>query len=169
MKTYWWVNVAVTLVTSLYWIQIILAQRNTAHRNKNEQVGYEVPTAVVMKISIFWHVTPCSPVKFNLLPASCWFLAWFNIRLWRWRRLVPPYRRLTFTDYTALYPRIFKSENVYTNFPNACFAVLRMSFPQILHYIIVSCFTLYFGKYTPHLTFFQWQFKILMKSEFYFI
>jgi hypothetical protein len=61
-------------------------------------VGSEVLRAVVMKDTIFWNITPCSPLKVNrrfegiyrnakskceagskqsyLLPASCWFLAW---------------------------------------------------------------------------------------------
>jgi hypothetical protein len=29
-------------------------------------VGYEVPTAVAMKSSIFWDITLCSPLKVNL-------------------------------------------------------------------------------------------------------
>jgi hypothetical protein len=29
------------------------------------EVGFEVPTAVVMKSSIFWDITPCSPLKVN--------------------------------------------------------------------------------------------------------
>jgi hypothetical protein len=28
-------------------------------------VGFEVLTAVVMNNSIFWDITPCSPLKFN--------------------------------------------------------------------------------------------------------
>jgi hypothetical protein len=32
-----------------------------------------------------------------LLPASCWFLAGLTLRTWRWRRHVPPKRRLTFS------------------------------------------------------------------------
>jgi hypothetical protein len=31
-----------------------------------------------------------------LLSASCWFLAWFSLRPWRWRTHVPLKRRLTF-------------------------------------------------------------------------
>jgi hypothetical protein len=31
----------------------------------NNYVGYEVPTAVVMKSTIFWDITPCSPLKVN--------------------------------------------------------------------------------------------------------
>jgi hypothetical protein len=33
-----------------------------------------------------------------LLPASRWFLAWCILRLWRWRRHVPPKRQLTNED-----------------------------------------------------------------------
>jgi hypothetical protein len=30
-----------------------------------EFVGFEVVTPVVIKISVFWVITPCSPLKFN--------------------------------------------------------------------------------------------------------
>jgi hypothetical protein len=36
---------------------------------------------------------------------SRWFLARFILRPWRWRRHVPPKRRLTFNENKALYPR----------------------------------------------------------------
>jgi hypothetical protein len=32
---------------------------------KEESVGFEVPTAVVMKSSIFWDITLCGPLKVN--------------------------------------------------------------------------------------------------------
>jgi hypothetical protein len=61
---------------------------------------FEVPTAVVMKSTIFWDETPCSPLSVNrrfggtgLLPG--WFLAQLIFRPWRWRRYVPPKRWLT--------------------------------------------------------------------------
>jgi hypothetical protein len=62
----------------------------------------------VIKSSIFWHITPCSPLKVNrqfrdtfrlclcLLPASRWFLAWFILRPWRLRWHIPPKLRWTF-------------------------------------------------------------------------
>jgi hypothetical protein len=34
-------------------------------------VGSEAPAAVVIESSIFWDITPCSP----LLPASSWYIA----------------------------------------------------------------------------------------------
>jgi hypothetical protein len=48
-----------------------------------------------MKSSIFWDITPCTAL---LLPAPAWqwFLAWLNLRPWRWRRHVPRKRWLTF-------------------------------------------------------------------------
>jgi hypothetical protein len=68
--------------------------------------GFEIPTMVVMKSSIFWDITLRSPLKVNrrfggifrqgLLPSPRWFLAWLIIRPWRWRRNVPPKRRFTF-------------------------------------------------------------------------
>jgi hypothetical protein len=33
--------------------------------NMNEFIGFEALIAVVMKSSIFWNVTPCSPFKFD--------------------------------------------------------------------------------------------------------
>jgi hypothetical protein len=36
---------------------------------------------------VFWYITP----------ASCWFLVWLTLRLWRWRRYDPPKRRMTLT------------------------------------------------------------------------
>jgi hypothetical protein len=50
--------------------------------------------------SVIWNTTPYSQLKLNrhfcLLPASCWFLAWLILGPRRWRRHVPPKRRLTF-------------------------------------------------------------------------
>jgi hypothetical protein len=34
-------------------------------------VGFEVLTAVVMKGSVFWDVTLCSPLKINVNHSSC--------------------------------------------------------------------------------------------------
>jgi hypothetical protein len=34
-------------------------------------VGFEVLTAVVMKSSIFWDITPCSPLKVNPIGEHC--------------------------------------------------------------------------------------------------
>jgi hypothetical protein len=42
----------------------------------NNLVGFEVFTAVVMKSIIFWDMTPCSLLSFNLLVChllACWF------------------------------------------------------------------------------------------------
>jgi hypothetical protein len=58
---------------------------------------------VVMKSCVFWSITPCSPLKVNwqaelwLLPAPSWFLAWFILRPWTWRRYVPPKIQLALT------------------------------------------------------------------------
>jgi hypothetical protein len=94
------------------------------HLNKDEIVGFEVPTAVVMKSSIYWDVTPCSPLKVNRRfgetyslhlqgrrisrarnqhkedtkqgCSTCWFLIWLIIRPYCWRRYVPPKHGSTF-------------------------------------------------------------------------
>jgi hypothetical protein len=80
-------------------------------------VGFEFLTAVVMKSSVIWDITPCSPSKGNrYCGGTCrlhlqgrrmcrarnqsftsrWFLAWLILRPWRWRRHVPPKRLLAF-------------------------------------------------------------------------
>jgi hypothetical protein len=92
-------------------------------------VGFQVLTAAVMKVSVFWYITPSSPSKINrtfggtcrlrlqgrrlvALLASRFplvsFLAYF-FRHWRWRRYVRSKRRWLSTDYTALYPRRLNS------------------------------------------------------------
>jgi hypothetical protein len=51
---------------------------------------------ISIKSSVFWDITPCNPLKiYQLLPVSCWFLAWL-IWPWKWRQQVPPKHRLTF-------------------------------------------------------------------------
>jgi hypothetical protein len=74
--------------------------------------GFEVLTAVVMKSTISWDITPCSPLRVNRrfrgtyrLPwiSAChllshWFLGWLILWPWRWRRYVPLKRRLTFNS-----------------------------------------------------------------------
>jgi hypothetical protein len=67
-------------------------------------VGFEVLSAVVAKISVFWDVTPDSPLKVNrrlggtYRRAACHLLSrWFLARLirpWIWRRYCPPKRQL---------------------------------------------------------------------------
>jgi hypothetical protein len=79
---------------------------------------FEVLTAVVMKSSVFWDITPCNPLSVNRrfggtyrlhlqgrrisqASSAChllssWFLAWLILRPWRWRRHAPPKRQLDF-------------------------------------------------------------------------
>jgi hypothetical protein len=66
------------------WCMQIVAL-NTRTVKKRTFVGFEVFTAEVMQSIIFWDMTPCS-----LLP-------------WRWRRYVPPKRRLTLFKRTFVY------------------------------------------------------------------
>jgi hypothetical protein len=79
--------------------------------------GVEVLTAVTVKSAVFWVVTPCSSERtqrfggiylLNLqgrrvrharnqqkqTASYCWFLTWFTLRPWRWRRYVSPKRRV---------------------------------------------------------------------------
>jgi hypothetical protein len=72
-------------------------------------VGFEVFTAVVMKIIIFWDMTPCSLLRFNrrfggtyrlhlqgrrnkfsnaCCLLACWFLLKFFFRPWRWMKAI---------------------------------------------------------------------------------
>jgi hypothetical protein len=67
-------------------------------------VGSEVLTPVVMKSYVFWYITPCSPLevdwnfgglcRFNL-SAWSWYLAWFTLVSFRWRRYISPNQQLT--------------------------------------------------------------------------
>jgi hypothetical protein len=50
----------------------------------------------LQKSSVFWDITPCSPLKFYLPPAARWFLACLFLRPCRWWRHVLPKRLLTF-------------------------------------------------------------------------
>jgi hypothetical protein len=65
--------------------------------SKEEHIRFEVLTAVITKSTIFWDIMPCNPLKVKQNHIiSHWFLSWFILRPWRWRRYVPPKRRLTF-------------------------------------------------------------------------
>jgi hypothetical protein len=96
-----------------------------------------------MKSTIFWDITLCSPLNVNRRfggtyrlhlqgrriswarnqqSSAChllsyWFLTRLILRPWRWRRYIPPKRRLTFNDYTALYPRRQYSSFVHLTIP----------------------------------------------------
>jgi hypothetical protein len=107
--------------------------RNTESKQETRKryfvhVIFEVHTAVVMKSSIFWNITPCSPLKVNWRfggtrsrachQLSRWFLARLIFRPWRWRRNVPLKRRLTLNSLqgvislkTELFKRYFVHKN----------------------------------------------------------
>jgi hypothetical protein len=50
-------------------LQILVGLQRTTRRyipedrNRHKFVGFEIPTAVIMKCHIFWDITPCSPLK----------------------------------------------------------------------------------------------------------
>jgi hypothetical protein len=82
-----------------------------------------------MKSTVFWNIKPCSPLIVNrrfggtyrlhlqgrtmwwaryqlcLQPASPWYLARLILQTWRWKRYVPPKRRLTFNGLHGLSSR----------------------------------------------------------------
>jgi hypothetical protein len=75
--------------------------------------GRKLSLPYLRQSSSFWDTTPCSPFKVNrhfggtchlhlqgwrALLASCWFLGRIISPPWRWRRRVPPKRRLTFDE-----------------------------------------------------------------------
>jgi hypothetical protein len=72
--------------------------------------GYKGINRAMVKSSIFWDITPCSPLKINRrFGGTChlhlcfplllrWFLARLILRPWRWRQRVPP-KRLTTLHY----------------------------------------------------------------------
>jgi hypothetical protein len=69
--------------------------------DKTLHVGFEALTAVVLKSTIFWDITPCRPLKVNRHFGGTYshlLSRWYLARLiwpWRWRRYAPPKRRLT--------------------------------------------------------------------------
>jgi hypothetical protein len=81
---------------------------------KIHTVGFEVLRAVIIKRSIFWEITSCSPLQFNrrfggrrCLHLQCWINETTNQHEESGRH---SQCWLTFIDYTALYPRryVFK-------------------------------------------------------------
>jgi hypothetical protein len=58
----------------------MLRRHSCLQRTKYLHVEFEVLTAVVMKSSNFWDITPCSPLKVNC--SACHLLShWFLVRL----------------------------------------------------------------------------------------
>jgi hypothetical protein len=99
---------------------------STFWRRYFHYVRLAVLTDVVMKGYDFWDITPCSMLKVSrrfegvrrlhlqdlrinstiaLLATcfQCWFLAWLNLRFWRWRRHVPKKCRLSSKRIARLY------------------------------------------------------------------
>jgi hypothetical protein len=85
-------------------------KRTSFCTNNHQFTGYEGLTAVVMKSSIFWDITRCSPFQVNRRFGGTYHLhlqgrknklskkpTWKQVasRAWRWRPYVPPKHRLT--------------------------------------------------------------------------
>jgi hypothetical protein len=78
-------------------------------------VGTSSPFWWHQRSTFFWDITSCSPLSVNRRFGgtyrlrlqghlrSRWFLVALIFLPWRWKRYVPPKRRVT-TNYTALYP-----------------------------------------------------------------
>jgi hypothetical protein len=85
-----------------------------------------------LKSTIFWDITPCSLLIVNRLIGgtrcsachllSRWFLCRLILRPWRWRRYVPPKRRLTFNGLHIISQKIvrFITTIVRTSDPTYC-------------------------------------------------
>jgi hypothetical protein len=68
----------------------------------------DTPTSSIWEETIVAYVSR----KLNLVPSSCWFLAWLILRPWRWRRHIPPKRQLTFSWPQGVYLGRWDSSNV---------------------------------------------------------
>jgi hypothetical protein len=71
-------------------------------------VGFEVLSAVVTKSTVFWVITPCSPMKVNLRFGGSYRLLLQDRRISRARNQPDSRWQVVggiSTDYTALYPR----------------------------------------------------------------
>jgi hypothetical protein len=73
----------------------------------------------ISKISIFWDITACSPLKVNWRfrgtgrhHLHACFFAWLIPRAWRWSRCGPPKRQLAFSGLQALYLHNHRCENL---------------------------------------------------------
>jgi hypothetical protein len=125
------------LLLPLFWLQSVKFRHNTNQNKQSNWLHYhkvlsylfcnlnipltekfEVLTAVVMKSTIFWDITPCSPLKvgrhfgetycLHLQSRISWAkyqhdsrrqAGWYLARLirpWRWTRYVPPRCMLAF-------------------------------------------------------------------------
>jgi hypothetical protein len=103
------------VVTEKTTIWMFNAVKVSNFRHRLFYVGFEVLTAVVMKSTIFWDITPCSPLTVNRSFGGTYRLhvqgrknklnLFFRpssgsknnlfFRPWRWKRYVPPRRPLT--------------------------------------------------------------------------
>jgi hypothetical protein len=104
--------------------------KSTENRNPLKDVGFEVLTAVVMKSTVFWDITPCSPLSGNRRFGGTYrlYLQGRKTKLSKKPACLPPAFNLVScsayyfdledggdmfllnvgwhsTDYTALYPR----------------------------------------------------------------
>jgi hypothetical protein len=98
------------------WYKLQILGKRVCVKKSVHYLGYEVLTAVVMQNTVFWDITLCSPFKVNIHFGGTYHLH-LQIRIsrarfqrkkqvastllatffpWRWRRYVPPKRRLTF-------------------------------------------------------------------------
>jgi hypothetical protein len=104
-------------------------------------MGFEVFTPVVMKSTTFRDITPCNPLKVNRRFGGTYLLhlqglisrAWcqhesrWQAEVWRWKRYVPPKRRLNFR---GLHGIISQKIVLFNRFYVLCNTVLQ-TFPYI--------------------------------------
>jgi hypothetical protein len=94
-----WKEVVVTYLKVLLRILLDVLREITI-----KLLGFQVLRAVVMKSSIFWDITPCSPLKDNLrFGGTCRLQLLEKLIIRPWRRHVPPKSRLTFNGLQRRY------------------------------------------------------------------
>jgi hypothetical protein len=93
------------------------------------------------KSTIYWDIMPCSPLKVNWhFCSAChlflhWFFARLTLRPWRWRRYVPPKRRLTFNGLHGVISRkivLFITTAVRTSDPTYMVRIIWERYETVL-------------------------------------